>query len=63
MNPECRAGKHSNCDGQGWREDLGHIGPCLCGCHEKTRPQVVKVAPPTFVRQENWHGEDGWGDP
>lgn len=22
MNPECRAGKHWNCDGKGWREDL-----------------------------------------
>lgn len=36
MNPECRAGKHSNCDEKGWRDDLGHIGPCLCGCHEMT---------------------------
>jgi hypothetical protein len=40
MNPECRAGKHSNCDEKGWRDDLGHIGPCLCGCHEKTTPPV-----------------------
>ena len=40
MNPECRAGKHSNCDEKGWRDDLGHIGPCLCGCHENA-PKIT----------------------
>lgn len=43
MNPECRAGKHQNCDGQGWRDDLGNIGPCLCGCHEKVAMPVVTM--------------------
>jgi hypothetical protein len=34
MNPECAAGKHPNCDGKAWRDDLDAIGPCQCGCHE-----------------------------
>lgn len=58
MNPECRAGKHSNCDGNGWRDDLGRIGPCLCGCHDPTRPawkvemtaDGPKVIPPASER-------------
>jgi hypothetical protein len=50
MNPECRAGKHSNCDEKGWRDDLGHIGPCLCGCHEKTSDEGGKHATPAYER-------------
>jgi hypothetical protein len=34
MNPECKAGKHHNCDGKAWRDDLDDIGPCQCTCHD-----------------------------
>jgi hypothetical protein len=35
MNPECAAGKHDNCDGKAWRDDLNDIGSCRCGCHDQ----------------------------
>jgi hypothetical protein len=28
--PECVAGKHVNCDGQAWDEDLDQPGICPC---------------------------------
>lgn len=49
MNPECRAGKHRNCDGKGWRDDLDDIGPCRCSCHEKASDEGGKHATPPVV--------------
>lgn len=30
--PECRAGKHANCDGGAW--DFERDEPCVCSCWE-----------------------------
>lgn len=38
LNPECRAGKHGNCDGSAMCEDrdCDAIHECDCNCHEET---------------------------
>lgn len=28
--PECRAGKHDNCDGYAWDDDLDAMSTCRC---------------------------------
>lgn len=33
-NPECRSGKHTNCDGNGWDTRLDAVCDCPCDCHE-----------------------------
>lgn len=33
MNPECRDGKHGNCDGSGWDDEADAPGECTCTCH------------------------------
>ena len=33
-NPECRAGKHSNCDRNGWDTRIDSVCDCPCDCHE-----------------------------
>ena len=33
MNPECRDGKHPNCDGQAWDDDADELTACRCSCH------------------------------
>jgi hypothetical protein len=33
VNPECRSGKHRNCDGYGWHQDEDQPAPCPCDCH------------------------------
>lgn len=32
-NPECRDGKHRNCDGTGWDTTADEPVPCPCECH------------------------------
>lgn len=33
MNPECRQGKHTNCNNTSWDEDRDEIARCRCACH------------------------------
>lgn len=33
VNPECRDGKHGNCDGHGWDMDADTAVRCPCTCH------------------------------
>ena len=37
MNPECRDGKHSNCDGMGFDLQTDNYVPCPCSCHKSSR--------------------------
>lgn len=36
-NPECRDGKHGNCDGNGWDLAADTPCPCHCSCHAKSQ--------------------------
>jgi hypothetical protein len=36
-NPECRDGKHKNCDGVGWDMDQDEPCKCPCQCHVRLR--------------------------
>lgn len=39
MNPECRDGKHANCDGSAWDDEADELTSCTCQCHvEELRP-------------------------
>ena len=33
MNPECKQGKHRNCDGTAWDDDTDELASCRCTCH------------------------------
>lgn len=33
MDPDCAAGKHTNCDGTGWDEKTEALADCPCACH------------------------------
>ena len=36
MDPDCAAGKHSNCEGTGWDTANDRFAPCPCPCgHNK----------------------------
>ena len=35
MNPECRDGKHKNCDGLGFDFDTDEFTDCPCKCHKE----------------------------
>lgn len=41
-NPECRDGKHRNCDGHGWDIDADTAVRCPCHCHSAYHEQHVK---------------------
>ena len=30
--PECEQGKHGNCDGTAWNNDIDSVVDCACGC-------------------------------
>lgn len=34
INPECRSGKHTNCDGVGWDSEADTDTACRCACHQ-----------------------------
>ena len=34
MNPECRDGKHRNCNTEGWDEYEDEASNCPCDCHD-----------------------------
>lgn len=34
MNPDCAAGKHRACQGDGWDFLRDEPAPCSCECHE-----------------------------
>lgn len=34
VNPECRDGKHDNCDGNAWDTRTDAVTDCPCTCHE-----------------------------
>jgi hypothetical protein len=40
MNPECRAGKHNNCDGRAIDMDLDEFVNCICACHNTDTAQI-----------------------
>jgi hypothetical protein len=33
IDPDCAAGKHTNCDGTGWDENTEALADCPCPCH------------------------------
>jgi hypothetical protein len=33
MNPDCAAGKHTACHGDGWDHDADEPTDCPCPCH------------------------------
>ncbi|QGZ16921.1 hypothetical protein SEA_LITTLETOKYO_29 [Arthrobacter phage LittleTokyo] len=33
LNPECRDGKHRNCNGEGWDTWADDATDCPCECH------------------------------
>lgn len=35
LHPECRDGKHRNCDGSSWDNETSRPAPCPCFCHSK----------------------------
>jgi hypothetical protein len=35
MDPDCRDGKHRNCDGMAWSNELDRPAPCSCRCHNR----------------------------
>lgn len=44
MDPDCTAGKHTNCDGTGWDEDTEALAGCPCSCHAPEElPQKVRL--------------------
>lgn len=44
LNPECRDGKHPNCDGRGWDPDTDEACECPCSCHStKPGPTLADV--------------------
>lgn len=44
-NPECRDGKHSNCDGHGWDIDADTAVRCPCACHHEMFVDHKIIAP------------------
>lgn len=49
-NPECSAGKHSNCSGDGWDLERDEPAQCPCECHEPkiwpvNQPWPIRIAP------------------
>jgi hypothetical protein len=54
--PECRAGKHRNCDGTGWDIDADERVPCPCPDESHTAP-ILGVAYP----EEESNGRQGEG--
>jgi hypothetical protein len=38
INPECRAGKHANCDATAWDIPLDLRVQCECECHMGVNP-------------------------
>lgn len=35
LNPECRDGKHRNCGGDAWNDDVDKQVLCECECHQE----------------------------
>lgn len=44
--PECKAGKHQNCDGTAWDTEKDAAVPCPCVVHEQNTGTVLGVAYP-----------------
>lgn len=42
--PECRDGKHGNCDGDAWSDALNDIADCPCGDPAHSCPCVIVFA-------------------
>ncbi|PPF64552.1 hypothetical protein C5E11_03955 [Clavibacter michiganensis] len=36
IDPDCAAGKHTNCDGTGWDENTEALADCPCPCHNRS---------------------------
>jgi len=43
MNPDCAAGKHHACRGDGWDFDTDAPCACPCECHQITREDVLRT--------------------
>lgn len=41
IDPDCAAGKHTNCDGTGWDENTEALADCPCPCHPKPERQCL----------------------
>lgn len=52
MNPDCRDGKHSSCNGVGYDETLDLLRPCPCICHDPSHDHVHAALDDQFL---------GWG--
>lgn len=37
INPDCRDGKHTSCNGNGFDPDKGVFAQCPCPCHRTPR--------------------------
>ena len=44
--PECRAGKHRNCDGTAWDQAADAPTPCPCQCGDGLLTPLLGVAYP-----------------
>jgi hypothetical protein len=64
MNPECRDGKHHNCDGIGLDLETDEFGDCSCACHAKeTSKGENKMSENEMVNPEVVAGETEAGEP
>lgn len=43
IDPDCAAGKHTNCDGTGWEDELDCPAPCPCPCHTPSETHIHLV--------------------
>ena len=43
MDPDCAAGKHTNCDGTGWDEETEALADCPCSCHTHVTDAEVEA--------------------
>lgn len=51
-NPECRDGKHANCDGTGWDLTADMPTECRCQCHVGKDPDATCVTCGHFFNRE-----------
>jgi hypothetical protein len=38
LHPECRDGKHLNCEGGAWDDQADALTACTCACHTPEEP-------------------------
>ena len=53
VNPDCRDGKHTICDGHGWDVDADTAVRCPCACH----PVNIWDADPEPLARMAWEAD------